>query len=127
MKSKLSNVQIDISVVMPIYNSSKYLEETLKSVLEQKKINLELICVDDGSTDNSIEIIKSKAQQDPRVKLLSQDHLGAGVARNVGLKEVKVSLSPLWTLMISTLLKILFQICLNLRLNIKSAYAVVLY
>lgn len=89
MKSKLSNVQIDISVVMPIYNSSKYLEETLKSVLEQKKINLELICVDDGSTDNSIEIIKSKAQQDPRVKLLSQDHLGAGVARNVGLKESK--------------------------------------
>ena len=47
-----------ISIIMPVYNSSKYLEESIESVLAQKYTNWELICIDDGSSDNSIEILK---------------------------------------------------------------------
>lgn len=74
-----------ISIVVPVYNCEKYLEECLESLCSQTYKNLEIICVDDGSTDSSVDLLKSIAEKDSRVKILSQKNAGAGAARNYGL------------------------------------------
>ncbi len=76
-----------ISVVVPVYNSEKYLEQCLDSIVNQTHKNIELICVDDGSTDSSLEIINKYMEKDKRVSLLYQEHKGAGAARNLGLRK----------------------------------------
>lgn len=78
-----------VSIVIPIYNASIYLEDCLKSVLEQSYQNIEVICVDDGSTDDSVSIVQRFEEKDCRVCLLKQDNQHAGVARNNGLKKAK--------------------------------------
>ncbi len=78
-----------ISVVMPVYNKEKYLTECVDSVLRQTFRDMELICVDDGSTDASRELLKGYAEKDPRVRLLCTDHQGAGPARNKGMSEAR--------------------------------------
>ena len=60
-----------ISVIIPIYNSEKYLEECLDSILNQTLKDIEIICVDDGSKDNSLNILNEYAQKDERSKALS--------------------------------------------------------
>lgn len=74
-----------ISVVIPVYNSEAYLEKCLDSVLASTFSDLEIICVDDGSSDRSMEILRSYAQVDPRFRILTQDHQYAGAARNAGI------------------------------------------
>lgn len=74
-----------ISIVVPVYNCEKYLEECLESLCSQTYKNLEIICVDDGSTDSSVDLLQSIAEKDSRVKILSQKNAGAGAARNYGL------------------------------------------
>ena len=78
-----------ITVVVPIYNSEDYLKQCIDSILKQTYSNIELICVDDGSEDKSIEIITEYIQQDKRVRLLKQEHKGAGAARNMGMDRAK--------------------------------------
>lgn len=78
-----------LSVVSPVYNGGKYLEPFLISVLQQSFPHFELIMVDDGSTDSSIEIIKSYQKKDSRIHLIEQNHKGAGSARNFGLSQAK--------------------------------------
>lgn len=78
-----------LSVVSPVYNGAKYLEPFLQSVLQQSFPRFELIMVDDGSTDSSIEIIKSYQKNDSRIHLIEQNHKGAGSARNCGLSQAK--------------------------------------
>ena len=80
----MSSVKPIISIIVPVFNAEKYLRQCLDSVVRQP-IDLELICVDDGSTDNSRQIIEEYVKKDPRVKLLVQDNKHAGVARNYGL------------------------------------------
>ena len=75
-----------ISVIIPVYNTGEYLKECLDSLRLQTYKNLEFICVDDGSTDNSLEILKDYAAQDKRFIILHQKNSGAGEARNNGLK-----------------------------------------
>ena len=75
-----------ISVIMPVYNVSDYVEKAVKSVLHQTYKNIELILIDDGSTDASIEICKRLALTDSRVKLIMQENQGVSAARNAGLK-----------------------------------------
>lgn len=77
---------VKVSVIMPVYNSEKYLEKCISSVLNQSLREIELICVDDGSTDSSPKILREFAKSDSRVKLLHQQNLYAGVARNNGMK-----------------------------------------
>ncbi len=77
--------KIKVSVIIPIYNVEKYLRECLDSVVNQTLKDIEIICVNDGSTDNSLEILKEYKQKDKRIKLISQKNYGAGVARNTGL------------------------------------------
>lgn len=78
-----------LSVVSPVYNGAKYLEPFLQSVLQQSFPHFELIMVDDGSTDSSVEIIKSYQKKDSRIHLIGQSHKGAGSARNFGLSQAK--------------------------------------
>lgn len=87
------NTSIDftpiISVVMPVYNSGKYLEQTLKSLVEQTFPFCEFICIDDGSTDNSGEILDRYAQADVRFRIFHQKNIGAGKTRNFGMSQAR--------------------------------------
>ena len=77
---------ICVSVVMPVYNGEAYLREALDCVLTGSALQIEVICVDDGSTDGTPEILKEYAERDPRVRPVRQENAGAGAARNTGLK-----------------------------------------
>lgn len=78
-----------ISVIVPVYNSEKYLAACLDSILKQTYQNLEVILVNDGSTDNSAEIIREYAATDERVVVFSIENSGPGVCRNTGLNHFK--------------------------------------
>ena len=78
-----------VSVVIPCFNVSSYVEECLDSVLSQTLKDLECLCVDDGSTDDTIEILKRYAAADPRVRVFELQHSGVYVARNHALKNAK--------------------------------------
>lgn len=77
-----------ISVIIPVYNVKKYLAECLDSVLNQTFQDFEIICVDDGSTDNSLDILKKYAEKDKRIKIFSQKNKGLSGARNTGLENI---------------------------------------
>lgn len=80
---------IKVSVILPIYNVAPYLDETFTSILNQTLQEIEIIAVNDGSTDNSESIIKKYAQQDPRISYYEQDNQGQSVARNLALQHAK--------------------------------------
>lgn len=75
-----------LSIVMPVYNTAEYLEKCIRSVLDQTYTNIELICVDDGSTDGSGDIVDRLASSDDRMVVIHQSNAGESAARNVGLK-----------------------------------------
>lgn len=76
-----------VSVIIPIFNAQKYLHKCLDSVINQTYNNLEIICVDDGSTDSSNKIIKEFQNKDHRIILLNKENGGVSSARNIGLIE----------------------------------------
>ena len=76
-----------ISVVIPVYNVEKYLANCLDSVTNQTYQNLEIICIDDGSTDNSPQILKTFAAKDKRIISIMQKNKGVSAARNAGLQK----------------------------------------
>lgn len=76
----------DISVIIPVFNSAQWLDACISSVLSQSEVELEVICVDDGSTDASAAILQRFAETDSRVMLIRQDRGGQSLARNAGLK-----------------------------------------
>lgn len=76
---------IKVSVIVPVYNAEKYLAQCLDSILVQTLREIEVICVDDGSTDSSGEILDQYAKQDKRVKVLHRENRGYGAAMNAGL------------------------------------------
>jgi len=78
-----------VSVILPNYNSARYIELTLESILNQSYSNLEIIVVDNGSTDKSLDLIKSKILEDNRIKLieLGQNSGGPALPRNIGIRE----------------------------------------
>lgn len=76
-----------VSVVIPIYNAEKYLRECLNSILNQTISNIEVICIDDGSNDKSVDICKEYIKKDNRVRLLTQENSGPSIARNRGIEE----------------------------------------
>lgn len=80
-----------VSIITPCYNSEKYIEETIHSVINQSYQNWELLITDDGSTDDSIKIIKRLANKDGRIKLFVKDNKGPAFARNNSIKEAKGS------------------------------------
>ena len=78
---------VKISVIVPVYNCEDYLEESIKSILNQSFKDIEIICVDDGSSDNSLNILKDLACEDSRLKVFSQENQGSSSVRNFGLKN----------------------------------------
>lgn len=83
-----SNI-IKISVIIPIYNVEKYIKQCLESVINQTLADIEIICIDDGSTDNSLQILEEYARVDKRFKVISQKNEGQGIARNKGIEIAK--------------------------------------
>ncbi len=75
-----------ISIIIPVYNCEVYLEQCLESVLQQTIKEIEIICVDDGSSDKSFEILQQYAKQYEYIHVYSQPNSGAGAARNLGLR-----------------------------------------
>ena len=79
----------EISVIIPVYNQERYLNQCLDSVLTQSFQELEVLCIDDGSTDRSFEILETYAAKDLRLHILRQQNQGAGAARNYGLRQAR--------------------------------------
>lgn len=73
-----------VSVIIPVYNGEKYLEETIKSALASDQSPLEIVIVNDGSTDKSLEIAEAYAKKNPEIKIISQKNGGISVALNTG-------------------------------------------
>ena len=75
-----------ISVIIPVYNVEKYLGWCLDSVIHQTLQDIEIICVNDGSTDNSLKILEDYAKRDNRIKIINKSNEGLGAARNSGIR-----------------------------------------
>ena len=77
-----------VSIITPMYNSGKYIEETLKSVISQTYENWELFIIDDGSSDNCVDLVNECKKIDNRIKLIiNEENQGAAISRNIGIKK----------------------------------------
>lgn len=76
---------VKISIIVPVYNSAKYLEKCIESLLTQTLGDIEIIFIDDDSSDNSIEILNEFGKKTQKIKILTQEHKGQSAARNYGL------------------------------------------
>ncbi len=77
--------RVKVSVIVPVYNSEGYIKECIRSILRQKKCEIELILIDDGSTDKSLQYMKAYKAQDKRVCIIEKSHAGVSEARNCGI------------------------------------------
>jgi len=80
---------IKVSVIIPVYNAQEYIEQCLDTLLNQTLKDIEIICVDDESTDNTGNILSRYAEMDGRIRVIHQPNGGAGAARNTGLKYAR--------------------------------------
>ncbi|MBR2146579.1 MAG: glycosyltransferase family 2 protein, partial [Muribaculaceae bacterium] len=78
--------EILVSVIIPVYNAERYLKTCLNTIISQTYKNLEIICVNDGSTDHSLDILELFAKKDKRIKIINQNNSGPAAARNAALK-----------------------------------------
>ena len=76
-----------VSIIVPVYNSERYIDRCIQSWMQQSYTNFELLLVDDGSTDESYSICKKYTLMDSRIKVFHSSNMGASSARNRGLKE----------------------------------------
>lgn len=81
--------KILVSVIVPIYNAYDYLQAALDSILDQTLRDIEVICIDDGSTDRSIEIIKKYHEMDKRIRVVTENNAGVSTARNKGIARIR--------------------------------------
>lgn len=81
--------EIKVSIILPIYNVEKYLDECLRSLTGQTLNEIEIICINDGSTDSSLEILEKNAEIDNRIKVITKKNEGVSIARNDGVKIAK--------------------------------------
>lgn len=94
METRLQTVSEDskvpkFSIIIPIYNVEKFLQDCLNSIQSQTLKDFEVICINDGSTDNSLEILQDYASKDSRFIIISQENQGPGIARNTGINLAK--------------------------------------
>lgn len=83
------NAEVKISVIVPIYNACKHLRPALESILDQTLKEIEIICVDDGSTDTSLDMLKIYQKRDSRIRIITETNAGPGHARNNGLRRAR--------------------------------------
>ena len=77
---------VAVSIIVPVYNTEEYLQKCLDSLINQTLKNIEIICVNDGSTDNSLKILQNNAIKDDRIKIINQENKKQGAARNAGMQ-----------------------------------------
>lgn len=75
-----------VSIIVPVYNVENYLRKCLDSLINQTLKNIEIICINDGSTDNSLSILEEYASKDERIIVINQENAGVSSARNRGLE-----------------------------------------
>lgn len=85
MEKGYVKLYMKVSIIIPVYNCDQSIKQSIKSVQEQTIKDLEIICVNDGSTDRSAEVIRQLQEEDSRIILYEQDNQGSGAARNLGL------------------------------------------
>ncbi|MDD3062873.1 MAG: glycosyltransferase [Massilibacteroides sp.] len=78
-----------VSVVIPVYNTEAYVEEAVRSIMNQTLSDIEIIIVNDGSTDNSLQVIEKLSKEDKRINIYSQKNKGQSEARNLGIRHAK--------------------------------------
>lgn len=83
------DTMVKVSIIMPVYNDEEYLDKSINSIINQSLKDIEIICIDDGSTDNSLKLLKDLEKKYNFIKIISQENKGAGKARNAGLKIAK--------------------------------------
>lgn len=81
------SIMVKVSVIIPVYNVEPYLKQCMDSVVGQTLKDIEIICVDDGSTDGSLDILREYAAEDNRIQIIEQKNAGAGAARNNGMRH----------------------------------------
>ena len=84
-----SSSDIKVSIIIPVYNVEKYLRQCLDSIVNQTLKEIEVICINDGSTDNSPIILEEYEKKDPRIRVITQENMGSGVARNRAIQQAK--------------------------------------
>ena len=87
MEKVINSSNPKISIIIPVYNVEEYLPKCLNSVINQTLTDIEIICINDGSTDNSLEILNEFAKQDRRITIINKENEGVSKARNFGLKR----------------------------------------
>ena len=87
-----------ISIIVPVYNVAPYLPQCLDSLVNQTYRDLEIICVNDGSKDNSLEILEEYAQKDKRIRIINQSNQGLSGARNTGIQQAQGE----WTMFVDS-------------------------
>lgn len=78
-----------VSVIIPVYNTEEYVEEAVRCIVNQTLKEIEIIVINDGSTDNSLEVVTEIAEKDPRLQVYCQENQGQSVARNIGISKAK--------------------------------------
>lgn len=120
-----------VSVIVPIYNASKYLSRSIESILNQSYENLEIILIDDCSTDNSKEIIKNYALKDSRIKpFYSELNQGVSKSRNIGLKSVSgdyVMFMDADDYIVKDMIKIMLEKAIKYNSDMIDSYHLIIY
>lgn len=120
-----------VSVIVPIYNASKYLSRSIESILNQSYENLEIILIDDCSTDNSKEIIKKYALKDTRIKpFYSEVNQGVSKSRNIGLKSVSgdyVMFMDADDYIVKDMIKIMLEKAIKYNSDMIDSYHLIIY
>lgn len=80
---------LKVSIIVPVYNAEKYIKECIESLINQTLKEIEIICINDGSTDNSLNILKDYEKLDNRIKIIDKENAGQSVARNLGIEMAK--------------------------------------
>ena len=89
LKNEVKRLLPVVSVIIPVYNVERYLDECLNSACNQTLKNIEIICVNDGSTDSSLRILQKYAKQDERIIIINQNNQGLSHSRNIGIQQAK--------------------------------------
>lgn len=82
-------MDIKVSAIVPVYNTEKFLEKCIRSIMSQTLKEIEIICINDGSTDNSLEILKKLQKEDNRIIIINKKNEGVSKARNVGIEKAR--------------------------------------
>lgn len=87
MLNKEKIMEKKVSIIIPVYNTQKYLKRCINSIIDQTYSNLEIFLINDGSTDNSLEICKEYEKIDERIFIISGENHGVSYARNIGIRK----------------------------------------